>query len=155
MAGTPLAGSLWMLWLYDVCEEIDLDALRTILGVQARREPGLRHPSPEYVRFERPPVVQQLEPIVLESGSRLQGELNYYEYGVVSIKLELPFQADWPQLTDLSSRWMATPGAGSASAARRFDATWTRAHGGADQAARKLAQRRLLHHPPEGHRSPV
>ena len=57
MARAPLAGSLWILWLYDVCEEIDLDALRAILGVQARREPAVRHPSPEYVRFERPPVV--------------------------------------------------------------------------------------------------
>ncbi|MGA3028161.1 MAG: hypothetical protein ABSF98_25720 [Bryobacteraceae bacterium] len=109
MTEAPLTGSLWTLWLYDVCEEIDLAALRTILGVQERREPGFRHPSPEYVRFERPPVVQQLEPIMLASGSRLQGELNYYEYGVVSIKLELPFQADWRELTDLSSRWMTTP----------------------------------------------
>jgi hypothetical protein len=108
MADAPLTGSLWILWLYDVCEEINLDVLRKILGVQARREPSFRHPSPEYVRFERPPVVQPLDPIVLESGSRLQGELNYYEYGVVSIKLELPFQADWAQLTDLSSRWMTT-----------------------------------------------
>ncbi len=108
MAETPLTGSLWILWLYDVCEEIDLDALRGILGVQARREPSFRHPSPEYVRFERPPVVQQLQPLVLASGSSLQGELNYYEYGVVSIKLELPFAADWPQLTDLSSRWMTS-----------------------------------------------
>ena len=106
---SPLTGSLWSLWLYDVCEEIDLDALRKILGVPARREPSFRHPSPEYVRFERPPVVQQLEPIVLESGSRLKGELNYYEYGVVSIKLELPFEANWQQLTDLSSRWMTNP----------------------------------------------
>jgi len=106
---SPLTGSLWTLWLYDVCEEIDLGALRKILGVPARREPSFRHPSPEYVRFERPPLVQQLDPIVLESGSRLLGELNYYEYGVVSIKLELPFEADWPQLTDLSSRWMTNP----------------------------------------------
>ena len=73
MASTPIAGSLWTLWLYDVCEEIDLDALRAILGVPPPSESRLRHPSPEYVRFERPPVVQQLEPIVLESGSRLQG----------------------------------------------------------------------------------
>jgi len=109
MARAPLAGSLWILWLYDVCEEIDLDALRAILGVQARREPTVRHPSPEYVRFERPPVVQPLEPIVLEGGSRLEGELNYYDYGVVSIKLEMPFQADWPELTEISSRWMTTP----------------------------------------------
>ncbi len=109
MVGTPLTGSIWILWLFDVCEEIDLEALRSILGVQARREPSFRHPSPEYVRFERPPVVQQLDPIVLESGTRLQGELNYYEYGVVSIKLELPFQADWQQLIELSSRCMTNP----------------------------------------------
>jgi hypothetical protein len=109
MADAPLAGSLWMLWLYDVCEEIDLELLRSVLGVEARREPGFRHPSPEYVRFERPPVVQQLEPTVLASGTRLAGELNYYDYGVVSIKLELPFEADWGELIDLSSRWMGTP----------------------------------------------
>jgi len=127
MAGTPLTGSLWILWLYDVCEEIDLDALRAILGVQAHREPGFRHPSPEYVRFERPPVVQQIEPIVLESGSQLRGELNYYEYGVVSIKLERPFQVDWPQLIDLSSRWMTTPEL-EAQAARTVRRCLDRAH---------------------------
>ena len=54
-------------------------------------------------------MVQRLEPIVLQGGSRLDGELNYYEYGVVSIKLELPFDADWPALTDLASRWMTNP----------------------------------------------
>jgi hypothetical protein len=107
--GASLTGSVWILWLYDVCEEIDLEALRKILGVEARREPGLRHPSPEYVRFERPPVVQRLDTIVLESGSRIEGELNYYEYGVVSIKLEVPFETDWPELIDLSHRWMSAP----------------------------------------------
>ncbi len=109
MADDRLSGSFWILFLYDICEEIRLDALRALLGVEPRREPIFRHPSPEYVRFERPPVVQRLEPIVLESGSRLQGELNYYEYGVVSIKLELPFEVDWPQLVDLSSRWIDAP----------------------------------------------
>jgi len=57
---------------------------------------------------ERPPVVEPLDPIVLASGSRLCGEMNYYEYGVVSIKMELPFDTDWPKLVDLASRWMAT-----------------------------------------------
>jgi hypothetical protein len=103
-----LTGSLWILWLYDVCDQIALDRLRAILGVEPRREPSFRHPSPEYVRFERPPVVERLDPIVLEGGSRFEGELNYYEYGVVSIKLEMPFEADWPRLTDLASRWMTS-----------------------------------------------
>ncbi|MDP8991340.1 MAG: hypothetical protein M3N41_14820 [Acidobacteriota bacterium] len=109
MAGDRLSGSFWILFLYDICEEIRLETLRGLLGVEPRREPSFRHPSPQYVRFERPPVVQRLEPIVLESGSPLQGELNYYEYGVVSIKLELPFEVDWPQLVDLSSRWIEAP----------------------------------------------
>ena len=109
MSGDPLSGSFWILFLYDICEEIHLETLRGLLGVEPRREPSFRHPSPEYVRFERPPVVQRLDPIALENGGRLQGELNYYEYGVVSIKLELPFEVDWPQLVDLSSRWIAAP----------------------------------------------
>jgi hypothetical protein len=109
MADLPQAGSFWILFLYDICEEIHLEELRAILGVEPRREPAFRHPSPEYVRFERPPVVERLDPIVLASGNRFQGELNYYEYGIVSLKLELPFDLDWPQLIDLSSRWIAAP----------------------------------------------
>jgi hypothetical protein len=105
-----LTGSVWILWLFDVCEEINLDTLRKILHIEERREPSFRHPSPEYVRFENPPVVQALEPVMLASGSRLQGELNYYEYGVVSIKLELPFEGgNWRELIELSCRWMTTP----------------------------------------------
>ncbi len=100
-----LTGSLWILWLYDVCEEIDLETLREILGSPLRREPSFRHPSPEYVRFERPPVVERLERFPLENGSCLEGELIYYDYGVVSIKLELPFAADWTELVQLSIRW--------------------------------------------------
>jgi hypothetical protein len=103
----PLKGSVWILWVYDVCEEINLDELRKILGVEARREPGFRHPSPEYVRFERPPVVERSEPMELAGGGRLEGQLYYYEYGVVSIKLEVPFEADWAELIELSCRWMA------------------------------------------------
>jgi hypothetical protein len=100
MAGAALTGSVWILWLYDVCEEIDLAALRRILGIEPRREPDVRHPSPEYVRFERPPVVQRVE------GG---GELNYYEYGVVSFKLEVPFETGWTELIELSYRWMSAP----------------------------------------------
>ena len=38
MPDAPLTGSVWILWLYDVCEEINLEALRKILGVEARRD---------------------------------------------------------------------------------------------------------------------
>jgi hypothetical protein len=109
MASATLSGSFWIFFLYDVCEEIKLETLRRIPGVELRRDPAFRHPAPDYVRFERPPVVERLEPLVLASGSRFLGELNYYEYGVVSLKLELPFDLGWPELVDLSSRWIAAP----------------------------------------------
>jgi hypothetical protein len=114
MAGSPLTGSFQMLFLYDVCEEIRTEQLRSLIGGERygdgrerRRDPTFHHPSPEYLRFERPPVVQQLDPIVLKSGIRFNGEVNYYEYGAVSVKLGLPFELDWPELVTLSSKWIA------------------------------------------------
>src|ERR1035441_9648384 len=84
-----LSGTFWLLFLYDVCEEIKLEELRAILGTQPTgREPSFRRPTPEYVRFEKPPAIEFLEPLLLESGERLQAQMHYYEYGVVSIRSE-------------------------------------------------------------------
>jgi hypothetical protein len=112
MAELPdrLTGAFWILFLYDVCEEIQLDQLRAVLGAPpAGREPSFRQPSPEYVRFQKPPVVDYLEPLHLASGERLQGQINYYDYGVVSIELQLPFELGWPELMRLANRWIAAP----------------------------------------------
>jgi hypothetical protein len=61
------------------------------------------------VRFEKPPVVESLGPLLLETGERLQAQMHYYEYGVVSIELRLPFEFDWRALLRLSSRSIAAP----------------------------------------------
>ena len=63
-----LAGSFYVLMLYDVAEEINLAALsEKIQGGPPRREPSFRHPAPDYVKFERPPVVETLAPVSLPS----------------------------------------------------------------------------------------
>ena len=51
-------------------------------------------------------MVVPLEPLVLESGERLQGEIKYYDYGVLSVVFELPFAGGWEKLTGLASRWV-------------------------------------------------
>ncbi|MFN7999130.1 MAG: hypothetical protein U0Q18_36250 [Bryobacteraceae bacterium] len=105
-----VSGTFWIQFLYDVCEEIRLAELRTRLGVQpGGREPSFRQPVPEYVRFQKPPVIEYLEPLVLESGERLHNQIHYYEYGVVSIELQLPFACEWDDLIRLSNRWIAAP----------------------------------------------
>jgi len=106
----PLRGSFWVFVLYDVAEQIQLDRLPGLVGAEtARRGPNFKHPTPEYVRFERPPVTEYLDPVSIGSDGPFQCRLNYFDYGVVSVELELAFEADWDQLVRLSSRWITGP----------------------------------------------
>ncbi len=100
-----LQGSVLVLIQFDVCEEIRLNDLRDIFGAR-RQEASFKHPAPGYVRYERPPVVERIEPLVLESGERLDGQIKYYDYGVLSVVFELPFSGDWDTLVRLASRWV-------------------------------------------------
>ena len=101
-----LRGSVLVLIQFDVCEEIRLDQLRQILGARTVAQPSFKHPAPGYVRYQRPPVVEPIEPLILESGERLQGEIKYYDYGVLSVVFELPFSGDWDTLIRLGGRWV-------------------------------------------------
>jgi hypothetical protein len=101
-----LNGSVLVLIQFDVCEELRLDRLQAVGERSVRQQPNMKHAAPAYVRYERPPVVQPLEPLQLESGERLEGEIKYYDYGVVSVVFHLPFQGDWRNLVHLASRWV-------------------------------------------------
>src|SRR5580693_8695233 len=103
-APAPLRGSVLVLIQFDVCEEIRLDELRKIFGARTA-EASFKHQAPGYVRYQRPPVEETLDPLILDSGERLEGQIKYYDYGVVSLVFELPFSGDWEQLIQLSSRW--------------------------------------------------
>jgi hypothetical protein len=101
-----LQGGVLVLIQFDICEEIRLDELRRIFGARTVSAPSFKHPTPGYVRYERPPVVEAIEPLVLESGERLDAQVKYYDYGVLSVVFELPFSGDWDTLVRLSSRWV-------------------------------------------------
>jgi hypothetical protein len=91
---------------FDVCEELRLDLLQQSVNARTLQQPSLKHSAPAYVRYQRPPVVGPLEPLQLESGERLEGEIKYYDYGVVSVVYQLPFSGDWESLVHLASRWV-------------------------------------------------
>lgn len=111
MSEPRVFGSFRSLFLYDLCDEILLAELRAILGTPAEtaREPQFRHLTPEYVRFERPPVAEALGPVRLPSGVQVRCTVNYYDYGVVSVEFELPFGYEWAELVKYSGAWMTTP----------------------------------------------
>src|SRR5882724_13396900 len=103
---TSLSGSVLVLIQFDICEEIQLDRLRETLGIRTQEQISFKHQAPGYVRYQRPPVVEPIEPLVLESGEKLRGEIKYYDYGVLSVVFELPFSGDWDTLVKLGSRWV-------------------------------------------------
>ena len=103
---TVLSGSVLVLIQFDVCEELRLDLLQQAVNARTVKQPSMKHTAPAYVRYHRPPVVGPLEPLVLETGERLEGEVKYYDYGVASVIYQLPFCCDWNHLVGLASRWV-------------------------------------------------
>jgi hypothetical protein len=99
-----LHGAVLVLLQFDVCEAIRLDRLRELLRAGTVEPIAAKHPGS--VRYQRPPVVEPLGTLTLESGEQLQGEIKYYDYGVLSVVFELAFDGGWSKLTGLASRWV-------------------------------------------------
>ncbi len=106
MTAIALHGHIGVLFLYDVAEAIGLDVIRSMAekkGVELRA--SLAHPVPHHLRFERPPSIEPSGLMALDTGESVEVTTKYYDYGVVSIEMELPFEGDWDSLVFQSSRW--------------------------------------------------
>ncbi len=103
-----VSGSFRSFFLYDIAEEIDLKKLRELLGSPPeQRGPAFPHLAPDYVRFERPPVVESLPAQTLNTGESLCCQVSYHDYGVVSVELRLAFSFAWEKLVSQSAAWIA------------------------------------------------
>ncbi len=98
-----LRGSAVGLFLFDICEEVDLDEVRSILGARRLGE-GLKHAAAEQLFFERPPVLEEAQ-FAGEPQARVR--IKYYDYGVLSVLAEFPFQGEWDDLIGLASQWIS------------------------------------------------
>jgi hypothetical protein len=105
-AQAALNGSVLVLIQFDVCEEIKLDELRQTIGARALEQPSFKHAAPAYVRYQRPPVVETVDPLVLDSGERLEAQIKYYDYGVLSVVFQLAFSGDWEALIRQGGHWI-------------------------------------------------
>lgn len=101
-----ISGSVLVLIQFDVCEELRLELLQQAVNARKVEHPSMKHTPPASVGYERPPVVEPLEALEMESGQRLEGEIKYYDYGVVSVVYRFEFAGDWNALLQLASRWV-------------------------------------------------
>jgi hypothetical protein len=99
-----MRGFIRQLVLFDVADEIRLDTLRAALSIpEPERAPAFSKPAPDYVRFERPPVVEPLQV------NNFEARAKYYDYGVVSVELDQPFSLDWRELVEHSANVLSDP----------------------------------------------
>src|SRR5271168_3111318 len=109
MTAPELTGTLRVFHLFDIAEAIDLGRLHEVFGTRpSRREPAFRHPAPEYVRFERPPVMEPLDPCATNDGQAIVPRIRYFEYGVASVELQLSFEGTWEELVRFANRWISS-----------------------------------------------
>jgi len=102
-AEASLRGSAVGLFLFDICEQMDLDRVRLILGARRLGE-GLKHAAAEQLFFERPPVLEEAQ---LPGEPHAQVRVKYYDYGVISVLVDFPFEGEWNDLVSLSSSWIS------------------------------------------------
>jgi hypothetical protein len=102
----PLRGTALAMIQFAVCEELRLDVLQQAAKARPIHPPAVKPTVPSYVQYVRPPLTEPLEPLELENGDRLEGEIKYYDYGVVSVIYHLPFSSNWSDLTLMASRWI-------------------------------------------------
>ena len=102
-----LRGCFRLLFLYDVAEAIDLRRLRELLGPRGGPVKGIfPRRTPEHVRFEEAPIIEQGETLNLGGGQRVTCSLKYYAFAVVVVQFEVPFEGDWHAVLAQASRWM-------------------------------------------------
>ncbi len=100
-----MKASLRFLYLFDVADTIDLASLRSVggEGVMAAPLPLRPHVSPGYIQFPVPPLAARL-PDCNVHGFSASVRAKFYDYGVVSIRLSVPFDGEWPALLEIATR---------------------------------------------------
>jgi len=105
-----LRGRVRMFFFYDVGEAFDRERLRMLLGTRGgATKPDFPRRTPDYVRFENPPMAEPSAPLVLHSGESVVCSVKYYEYAIVEVQMEAEFEGDWDVFLARTSAWMDAP----------------------------------------------
>jgi hypothetical protein len=102
---TACSGALRALYIYDVAEEIRLSDIKANTPEPRR---GFTLPSPEYVRYEQPPVSEHAGTVRVD-GESFEARISYFDRGVVSLQLSRSFSCTWEEMSALTNRWIGAP----------------------------------------------
>lgn len=93
-----ISGTIHAFYLFDVAHAIDLTRIRRRRHDGAGPE-GLRDKGPGTgFGYEQPPVVLDGTDLGCAHVNGLAARVTFYDYGVLSLRLEQPFAGTWPEL---------------------------------------------------------
>jgi hypothetical protein len=103
------SGSVRAFYVYDVADTIDLRLLRTVGGQGVARAPLQlrREASSEFIQYPVVPLIVRL-PDITEYDAAVRAKI--YDFGVVSIRISVPFLGSWDDYAALSRRLRRDPG---------------------------------------------
>lgn len=95
-------GAFHAYFVYDVADTIDLARLGDVRGAGVAPAPLQlrREASSDFIEFETQPVVT---PLPAQAGGAV-ARAKIFDYGVVSIRLTLPFSGSWPEFAAFTRR---------------------------------------------------
>jgi hypothetical protein len=100
---TIAAGAFRAFFVYDVADAVDLRGVRTVRGEGFSRAPLQlrREASTEFIQYPVAPLIGRL-PDLEEYGATIR--IKIFDYGVVSIRLSVPFAGSWDAYAALARR---------------------------------------------------
>ena len=95
------------LYLFDVAEQIDLAAVRRVLG-EAAASPRFapKPPAPSYLQYASAPVVVDGDVLGIGDVDGFRVRVKFFDYGVLSLALSRPCPGDWADLIAASQRYI-------------------------------------------------
>lgn len=100
------SGTLTALYLFDVAEQIELSALRGLLGGGASARLASKPSAPPYLQYQTPPLVVEADHAGIRVPDGFRGRFKFFDYGVVSIALSQPFSGAWADLVTISLEYI-------------------------------------------------
>ena len=90
-------------YLFDVAEQIDLNALRAAIGGGAMNARfTTKSAAPSYLQYSTPPVMVDGDAFDITDVDGFKLRVKFYDYGVLSLALSRPFAGEWAALVGLS-----------------------------------------------------
>jgi hypothetical protein len=98
-------GQVTALFLFDVADSIDLDAVRRNVAATATAPLSTRPPAPAYLQYAQPPIVIDGAAVGVPDAHGFRVRFKTYDYGVISVALSRSLPASWTELLDAGIGW--------------------------------------------------